>query len=298
MNAPKQPPTTDRGVSSKIAVKSAVASVDWLTVTTGVKRIGIAWSDTFTRCALANGHSFTKHWSFAGYEGWQTQGCRYGKRESDQDYILIVSGYRADEIWLDACPTARSITRLDLAVTIVLGNQTVGLPSAHYNALEKSGSRNYSLIVNHRGGETLYVGSRASDHYGRCYDKGSERGVGPGFCFRYEVVLKKPYTPSLMEVLLTRPSTTNETIYRTIQAFVWDWFDFRQVTPIFERSSTDAAVISREYSATTKDRKLRWLEKSVSPTVKKLISEGLLFDVTEMFGLTDLEPRGTLKRTE
>jgi len=280
MNQTKLTPATDRGVIiSPFRPKNAFASVDWLTVTTEKKAVGIAWADIFTKIADENGHSFTKSWSFWGFEGFQTDHCRYGHRRGTEEYILIVSSSPADDVWLKICPTARSITRIDLAVTSELDAQAPGLCATYYlNVLdaERPSKLKYSWIQNSDLGETLYVGSRKSEQFGRVYDKGAERKKDPGWQYRYEVVLRKDVAPNLVKSLLARSLArgSKEALAAQILGFVWDWFDNREVPPIFDRGGAGALQLSTEVTLTTQERKLQWLNKLVAPTVKKLIADG------------------------
>jgi len=297
------PPKSDRGVNTVLEAKTEktgyrgalFSSVDWLTVTTQKPSAGAAWARIFARIARENGEPFTQPWSFWGYEGWQTEHCRYGIRKEAQEYILIVSSYPADEVWLEVCPTARSITRIDLAVTISLDALTPGVPEAHYEALDsntKKGARKYSLIKNTGGGQTLYVGSRHSDQFGRVYDKGAERGGVAGRVYRYEVVLRKDSAPELVKRLLVASCIAKDKslLARKIRSFSWDWFDNREVTPLFQRGTESAIETGSRVRFTTIDRKLTWLSQSVSPTVRKLIAAGKTKEVLDALCLEAFMP--------
>lgn len=282
-------PPTDRGVS--LDGGRSVASIDWLTVTTEQDRPGKAWADIFAGIAGENGHSFTKPWSFWGFTGWQTEHCRYGFRPMTREYILIVSGSPADRVWRKVCPSARTVTRLDLAVTVKMESVQPGLCAAYYAVLGAGMQRKYSLITNNSGGETLYVGSRHSSQFGRVYDKGAQLGQAPGELYRYEAVIKKSLTPSLLNALLVGPGDGSDEkglLKHKIRSFVWDWFDNREVTPVFARGEQGKLELSVEFTASTTDRKLNWLSHAVSPTIRKLMAEGRSKDVIEALSLEAL----------
>lgn len=286
---PPETPHTNRGVSLRNQITGA--SIDWLTVTTDVRRIGIAWADFFAEIAAENGFSFTKPWAFWGFIGWQTEHCRYGRRLETGEHILIVSSWPADRLWQKVCPVARNVTRLDLAVTLKMDVAQPGVGAAHYAAIEGNNQRKNSLMVNRNGGETLYIGSRHSDQFGRFYDKGVQmKKEPPGTIYRYEVVVKKGLTPILLKSLLAGANVPGEkaVLAHKIRAFVWDWFDNRDITPIFSRGQQDRLELSVEFTATTVDRKLKWLAHAVSPTIRKLMAEGRSKDVIEALSLEAL----------
>lgn len=291
MSHTPKPPTTDRGVMPiEFQAKSSYSSVDWLTITTDKKPIGMVWSDIFVGIAANNGHEFTKTWSFWGFNGWQTDHCRYGHRPTTDEYILIVSSSPADDVWLQVCPTARSITRIDLAVTTELERPKPGLPYHYYLARHIPGQptkTKYSLIQNSDGGQTLYIGSRKSEQFGRVYDKSAERKEKPGSLYRYEVVLRKDIAPNLVKSLLAASMVrgNKQGLSTRITGFVWDWFDARYVTPVFDRGNGDRTNVLVEASFTTAERKLQWLNRSVSPTVRKLMAEGKTEEVMRALSL-------------
>jgi len=291
MTKPLFTPPIDKGVNFlKSSPKSSYSSVDWLTVTTDKKAVGNSWADVFASIANENGYEFTKPWSFWGFEGWQTNHCRYGVRFTTEEYILIVSSAPADLVWRDICPTARSITRVDLAVTTELEEVHPGLPQDYYRITVPPGGPSklkYSLVQNSNGGQTLYVGSRHSEQFGRVYDKGAERRGTPGKTYRYEVVLRKDVAPNLVKSLLASASVagSKEALSSQITSFVWDWFDNREVVPIFERLGDFSSHIEVEATLTTTDRKLQWLKKSISPTVRKLMAMGRTQEVIEALSL-------------
>ncbi|MCI0561596.1 MAG: replication initiation factor domain-containing protein [Nitrososphaera sp.] len=282
-------PPINKGVSSlSVTTKSEQVSVDWLTCTTHNRSIGLQWFDIWRKIMEKNGAEFARSWSWKGYDGGSTEGARWGVGAAG--WILIVSGNRAQEVWKNLRPAETRVTRLDLAVTIELEAREVGLARAHYNAIgDEERQRKYSFVENSKGGQTLYVGSRSSDHYGRMYDKGAEQKDAAGWRYRYEIVLKKPYATKMLKRLLEKSETKNGYIetMTDAKAFVWDWFDARQVTPVFLRSSADKIVLETDYTVTTEERTLQWIQRSVSPAIQKLLRGGRREDVINILRLED-----------
>jgi len=273
-------PPTNRGVSLKdgeaiIKVSQEATTVDWLTCTTFEARVGLSWFDIWMEIARKNALEFCKDWSWKGYQGKQTEGARWG--EGPYGYIFIVSGYRAHPVWSKIDPTVSRLTRVDLAVTLKLEEAAPGLCKAHFQALDPDErQRKYAYIENSEGGETLYVGRKSSDHYGRVYDKGAEQGGAPGGTYRYEVVLKKPFATSLMKKLKVYSSTARglELAMDHARTFLWHWFDNRGVTPVFDRGEKAGFLMETEYALSTPEKRLQWLSHQVSPTVRKLMASG------------------------
>src|SRR3989304_5980210 len=121
--------------------------------------------------------------------GMRTDGC-----------IMMLSGQDAAINWLPALALAQNVTRLDLAVTVSLADPITDVAKRAYAwVLTDPHScpgkkRKYSYVENSSGGQTVYIGSRASDQFGRLYDKGCESAkdacAPPGLLWRYEVEFK------------------------------------------------------------------------------------------------------------
>jgi len=290
------PPTTNRGVktqkpSEKQGGPAIATTIDWLTCTSQVERVGMGWFDIWYGLAQRNLLEFGKPWVWMGYEGSQTEGARWGR--GPQGFIFVVSGFRANEVWQKLEPGFISVTRLDIATTMdVSPHSSEGLVKGHYDALPaelKTGLRKYSLVQNLRGGQTLYVGSRQSNAFGRVYDKSAEQKQAPGLRFRYEVVLRKPLaTPVVKQLhsLLSKPGGVADAM-KHARVLVYDWFSGRAVNPHFQREMDDAGelVLETEIAETTLERKLKWLSRQVSPTVRKLLAAGRDHETLEALSL-------------
>lgn len=275
------PPPTNRGVSFP-SPSGVSPTVDWITATTFDTRISLYWQEIFASVIAENSYVGTKPWSFHGYTGWHCPGAMFGYRSYDEGAILIITSDRADKYWGYVARGEASVTRLDLAVTVELPAQVIGLPMAHYSAAGEGGIRKNTVITNKKGGQTFYIGSRSSIQYGRVYDKGAEQGKDPGWRYRYEVVVKKGLTPNLVKSLIQANDNGRA---RLIQSFVWDWFDNREVTPIFSRGYDKAIRLEAEVKISTPHKKLTWLRKQVRNTIDDLIDAGYSDEViASLFG--------------
>lgn len=305
-----QPPATDRGVkfvedtrkSGKEVVRPglvaaglkepeyelvACESIDWLTATTNKEDIGHTWMKRYDQLQKLNrtheleiGH---KKWQQLGYRGYSTVGMRVGFSEK-AGWIVILSGSVANQLWRLFVPKAK-ITRVDLAVTVKLGVAMEDVSRAYYRHLGGNGQLvpKRALIQNSDGGQTFYLGSRKSQSFGRVYDKGREQKSSPaGFKWRYEVEYKKPKSQAMAHSLEAVSEKDQGAILRT----VYEWFDYRGVTPLF-RSNGVGLQADVEARVTTVDKKIAWLRSQVRPTVQYLLSCGRREDTVDALGLAE-----------
>lgn len=267
--------------------------VDWLTVTakgTDAREKMYQTMQSYRTTAGMNGETVNK-WHFKGYAGLRMYGFRWGTR-SDSD-ILMLSGGDADEMFSILAGEVENVTRLDLAVTCQLSTKHERIAQECYDWVmgnlpnSQLRKRKYTLYQNSAGGETLYVGSRASDQAGRLYDKAAEQGMTKqrGKLWRYEVEFKRPRAKHVYEALKHRWPEHGPT--QLIIGTVYDWFNSRDVPPIFNRT---ADSISLEICAklTSDAIKLAWLSEQVRPTVARLIKHGKIEQV--FYALELMEP--------
>jgi DNA relaxase NicK len=117
----------------------------------------------------------------------------------------------------------------------------------------------------------------SSERFARLYDKGAERGQSPGFIWRYEVVIRKPYANAIYEQIVTAG-------LKLLPSLVYGWFDERNVKPLFEADAV--GLSSTEPRVTTVEARLAWLRKSVRPAVMKLVQSGYTQETFEALGIS------------
>lgn len=265
-------------------------SVDWVTATakSGAARRRLG-AELLSYKHELEGQGFeSRPWRWKGYAGFLTAGVRWGTRD-DSD-IAMVSGQDAAMLWHAVLPAAENVSRVDLAVTVHLGEPYEGVAEVCYEWVHMPESqvaarhRRYTIIQNTAGGETLYVGSRKSDQMGRLYDKGIEAGDGPaGLIWRYEVEYKRGLAAMVAEKLVGWKGNREET-NRAINNTVWTWFDSRAVPPIFDRNGS-GWLIEHEARVTSAEKKLRWLSTQVAPSIAWLKRRGYTHEIYEALGL-------------
>jgi hypothetical protein len=260
--------------------------VDWLTMTVKSQPRRAELFRRFQRIHAPQ--AAAKKFSWHGYVGLQLPGARWGARQ-DSD-ILILSGPLANTYFKFFSRLAENITRLDLAVTAMIFPPIPRLTSTYYENLDFQ-ERKWTELRNRAGGNTLYVGSRASDQMGRVYDKGVESNLSAitGALWRYEIEYKTERARAVWAALLVdycpRRGPTP-----TITRHVFDWFDTRNVPPVWDRRK-DGQVIEAHLRATEtdEDRTLAWFRTQVSPSVRKLVGHRR-GEVIEALGLAEADP--------
>lgn len=266
------------------------AAIDWFTATSQSSRVGHNWYELFWRgvehlkLVKENGCS-TKAQTRIGYEGIEADGMFWG-RHNTQGFIFIAWGIVSNGIWQSICPTATRVSRLDLAVTVELGTAEPNVAKKAYKGQKMDTQRQYAIVQSSKGGQTLYVGSRSSNQFGRLYDKGKkDYGLEPGKVWRYEVEIKdKPRNNAILESLMDK-WRKGKPVPDDITSYVHRWFSVRGVRPRFFSQGLDLPKVEVEVAMSSNDRKLKWLRQQVAPTVKNLIEQGLGDNALKALGL-------------
>lgn len=211
--------------------------------------------------------------------------------DNDHGACVIVSGSECVPLGAKIIRAADNVSRLDLQVTVSTGIERPYLALDHYRMLralyvQNSTRRNVSIIQNYPVGETLMLGKRTSDCYGRIYDKGVEsKTAAARSLWRYEVELKrKPAAQvALQHVFSDRPLSD-------VSSFVHQWFTARGCAPRWAPEVDRQAGEPLFHSHTS--RYLPWFRDSVRHSVRKAITLHGLVPVVEALGLDELLPEG------
>jgi len=266
-----------------VAVTEQTADVDWLTVTVADWAKQRLLCDEVDRLMqIRKGQGFAqKPWRFKGYDGWTCGGVRWGTREDGS--IVMLSGEDAALNWPTCLAWCDNCSRVDLAVTVILLSPKHHVASEAYGMLTLEGSntnsrtRKMSLVVNNYGGETFYIGSRASDQFGRLYDKGREMDDGTdipeGLIWRYETEFKSYRARRIAAQMLEAAKDTTD--YRqNLGETVYKWFVSRGVKPIFSTYNSMPFTTETYAKLSDDDVTLRWFSTQVAPSVKRLKKNG------------------------
>lgn len=186
---------------------------------------------------------------------------------ADADWILIRLMNAFD--WLH-------VTRLDVQATIAFeGDRMLYAEEQKANVLhhqEQESRRSHpkvTLISSTGNGDTLQVGSRASEIFVRLYDKWREQKLEYlPYTWRYEIELKKDSAQQALQAL--RNSQDRLATARDMLVGTLEHRGFQE--PVLR--STGALVLSSHRAKTDSEKSLRWLREHVAPTVRKLLDRG------------------------
>ena len=262
------------------------ASVDYITITTNdqghMEALGAFLEETKEEFKSAGNR--VQPLKLHQYDGVQVGPLYYGYRLKES-LMVRVSGQFADECWDILVENAVNVTRLDIAVTFEYNQVDMQYVRTLYEAVEKKTAGNditqdYGLRLNLNHGDTLYVGRRKSDWFGRVYDKGAEQGGFQGTKFRFEIETKKRVaTPLARQLLAGRGSYRNH-----IVSIVEQWFTRREVDVPFT-SGEVAEMPQSKRRPSDDERYLQWFRHSVARRLKGLIEKGHGAEIAEMLAV-------------
>lgn len=261
------------------------AGIDWLTCTAhDPSRVAALLS--FGKDLLAQevgSGGVAKPWHWQGFSGWASGGAGYGFNGTRS--IVRLSGPTARESAEDAIGYSDNVSRLDVQTTV----RATGVGHDHAKQLYSSlsGDRRTrgrpiarSLIQTSAGGDSLYLGRRISDSYGRIYNKSlEEKETSEIPRWRYEVEYKRKSAAAQAKAYSKADDKEAWCVAR-----VYHWFADRGCAPshsAVERVNNPGA--SRGDSAQA--RRIKWLQIGVRPVVRQLALEHGWPDVLSLLGV-------------
>lgn len=263
------------------------AGVDWITASQYRGLEGRAFrelSDALIQEQRVAGRAVRRA-TLRDYTGWRGEHLFVGMR--DADALIAASADVAAHHWQSITRAARNVSRLDLQASVWTHGEQPALARMAYQKLKRSPAtrgrpRSFTLIRTHPQGETLNVGKRQSDSYGRLYDWSSAHKQGmAATIWRYEVEFKRAMALGYSHTLLGADDPRN-----VAAQLVHGWFDKRGVHPSYQ---CDGGRFSNGYALTEPSRDtLAWFRSSVSKTVGKAINTHGLDEVLLALGLSSL----------
>jgi DNA relaxase NicK len=261
------------------------ASVDWLTCTgTTSDSQAELWKHglRLLQAGEREGEKSSR-WHANAYVGWKGPHFAMGARHDS--VCLQLSSFQAEDQWRDSVRAAENITRLDLAVDTYFDPPVPALSAKIYRDARHMPSVNgkppkKTLYVDTEGGSTLYIGARASENFGRLYDKGAKEKACPsGTWWRWEVEFKGRVACVHADALVHRDDHAVAIVRE-----VAHWFSRR--TGHSYTSSDEPLTVVGSRPPSTLERQLHWLASGVRPTVAILIERVGLERVLCALGLT------------
>jgi Replication initiation factor len=224
-------------------------------------------------------------WSTHGYAGFAAGRWRWA---STKESVIAQVSQNEAQHWAQAlAQKSDHWSRIDYCVTVLDKHGAIS-PGAEYWLAWHDGHgvkrRNADLtrISEAWGGTSIFIGSRSSSHYLRCYDKHAESdGLYPKGSWRWEVELKG--NASEHEHEWWRNASMDG---RQCAGLVSGAFHHYGLPVPWSTSGriTQYSSVSRVADA---DRSLRWFETQVKPSVAFVKKTRGLLPVTDALGLTD-----------
>lgn len=235
------------------------------------------------------GHGHTvgvpRDWWFVGYRGWVCGAVAFGRR--DADCIVQVSGCLATSA-VEFLSEGINTSRIDLQLTVLVDDDVSSLIEAMTQAVleARKGREGRAFgvrrIASYGDGDTLYVGSRQSEQFGRIYDKGTESGGDyPKGSLRFEVEYKGAWARRI-NALLMQAGCSGAVVAGLVRGF-------------YEKRGLDISLSGESLGIDLGDtievegaheRSMRWLRSQVAPAIARLLREGVAVEaVVEALGL-------------
>jgi hypothetical protein len=265
---------------TKPALEIVDLGVDWCTITSTNKSSTLRLLDYGHSASLSElkQGNYKRDFTFKGYSGWTCGGISYGARPDGG--IFIARGGLAREHYQGAFDAGTNCSRLDCQVTIrVPGRTERWLLNSYKQAAKYSRSLKRGPRVDiHRstlGGSTVYLGSRASETFGRIYDKGSESllDVMQG-CVRYETEFKGDAAFAQIKRIVgaRKPETA---VVGEVSSFIRN----RHCDPGFAR--TYHRTIVHPKRLTDYEKSLDWIRVSIRPTLERLLDSPRAYELLD-----------------
>lgn len=225
-----------------------------------------------------------KRWRGLGYSGMFAGGASWGV--GPEGTLARLSSGLAAEHWKELYESGSSCTRIDLQVTYrIPGGPTKRLSKdwsaavAHWQTCKRR--KKPHLHSGPHGPESIELGSRQSERFGREYDKFVESTLDHyRECLRFEVEFKGSLAKGLARSLAAMPPAS-----LAIGGYISRFFTDHRIqlpAPMYGPSQ-----ISVPRPPGTRARQLRYLHTSVRPMVVSLISNGMVQEVFTALELTE-----------
>jgi hypothetical protein len=230
-------------------------------------------------------------WRFMQYTGYRRGRAAFGRSGAQGD-IFQASGVAAD-IARELSPPHLNVSRCDIQITMWydadnpdVAQRLAPVALDYADKRGRAGARP-RLISGYGTGDTLYVGSRSSDVFIRIYDKWRESKLNAEFqyAWRFEVELggdaaKRAWRGDI---------TDGEYPGMLDVASIVSAYMRRRGIELPELSGVYAREIPKPDKDTdAQTRSLQWLRNQVSPTIGRLLTDGIELDqVLDALGLSD-----------
>jgi hypothetical protein len=233
----------------------------------------------------ANGGDARKKGGMQGFQGVSCGPLFFGRKEAL--FMLQVSGPLADEVVPKMPKVGLNTTRLDVQVTVELGELCPQLAEllayARREVVADRGKKMrpaQNLRLGFGKGDTLYIGSRVSPRFGRVYDKGAEsKECPPGRVWRFETEFKGVVAPEVINYFAAA-GYSPEAMMAVVKGQFAEW---TIPVPVGGAGYLVAGSIGRREM--DNDRSLGWLQAQVRPTIERLLGSISRAEIESALGL-------------
>jgi len=270
----------------------AHAAIDWITMSEPVPKDPLSNGQIWplVQPIFEELHALGLHQrevSWRGYSGISCEGTSY--MQSATWVYSDVPGDRAEDVfaaWVEAKQPTK-ITRLDLCVTV--SGPEVGswwgasaLAQAHHPADHIK--RSLSSVGDPEGAYTVYVGSPSSDYRLTIYRKDLESPYEdwPSPSWRYEMRIRKPHSDAMARKLARLPAAERNA---AILSYLADKLFQRGIHVPWVDVPGPSIDVSQRRRSTSTDQTLAWIERSVGPSVRKLLDAGYTRELLHALGI-------------
>lgn len=260
------------------------AGCDWITATT--KQVNQSaslslWASQVFKHQRAVGN-VPRAWGMAGFSGFACGQIQLGMR--GDEFMVRLSGQLAQSNWKELYKRSESITRFDVQVTHRDNRDPRRRIRTHYRqALSHSSKMKrgpyVTLITGNDGSDTLYLGRRTSNVYGRVYNKGVESG-DPHFAraVRFEVEFKDN-----LAMLVARDMAYAGGFVPYAVARTKTFLESRGLSSTFLGDPLSRIRVSS--TPTDLERKLEWLRKSCRKSIHAILEKNMGDQLLAALGL-------------
>lgn len=262
-----------------------VAGVDWITCSAklpstmaALLRLGKALVDEEEGCG-----GVRKPWYFQGYAGYSAGQVSAGFKGSG--VCVRASGAAAREHAAELIECADNVSRLDLQLTVRSDACGADFASSLYRSLlsaprARGRPVERTLITSTYSGDTLYMGRRVSDQYGRIYNKSAEEKVNEDpLRWRFEVEYKRAYAKAAAAAYSASDRSIEWSTGRVVR-----WFADRGIRPPVSTLAGDS-IRGAPRGTAEEAARLEWLKRSVRPAVRALAEKYGWPDMLALLGV-------------
>src|SRR5690242_8074524 len=158
-----------------MAIKATAlyGGIDWLTITVPYEHsAGEAWLEVCLGVMdkIAEEGNILKHRTLQGYYGISAGNCFAGSR--DDGYMCVLTGSHANDYYTTVYRHFGHISRLDVQATVQYEEEQYGIAQDAFNDwhngsehLRTNRKLGVILITDGKGGDTVYIGSKSSEHF-------------------------------------------------------------------------------------------------------------------------------------